>query len=173
MRVYGLVEVCVGGNEVDSMRRWSRGRPLLRSLQLGAPCGASCQQSSTEGPQRPTEGPQQRRPIGTPEGAVHRASQFGICSFSRRCKLLGGPVTQRCASRAATSGLGLEKQAIWCGGDRARVGLGCAIWSEPGRSTFRPRARAAITGGANTVRPRTADRYMTGRLAVWRRPKLA
>ena len=45
---------------------------------------------------------------------------------------------------------GLDKQAIWPGGDRA-LGLG----GRSGRSTSRVRARATIPGGANTVRPRT------------------
>ena len=38
-------------------------------------------------------------------------------------------------------GAGLEKQAIWSGGDRA-----LALGGRSGRSTFRPRARAAIPG---------------------------
>ena len=55
-------------------------------------------------------------------------------------------------------GAGLEKQAIWPGGDRA-LGLG----GRSGRSTFRVRARAAIREAPNWF---SSERWIDTRLQV-------
>ena len=94
---------------------------------------------------------------------------------SGRSKFLGGSVTQRCASRAATSGLGLEKQAIWCGGDRARVGLGWAIWSEhlspaSARGHHRRRQHGSAQNGGS-VHDWPARRVETAQISLKRTPR--
>ena len=73
----------------------------------------------------------------------------GIASTCRRCKFLG---------RAEQPPQDWAREASHL----VRRDRALALGGRSGRSTFRFRARAAIPGGANMVRPRIPDRYMTG-----------
>ena len=152
------------------------GAVLLRAISINRDSTVPKSESSTReyraeaAPNGPVSG--RRGLCATVSRALRvQYSSPTVVNALRRCKFLGGSATQRCASRVATAEwplaqatqrcasrvvrTGQEKQAIWSGGDRALT-----LGGRSGQSTFRLRARAAIPGGANTVRPGIPDRYI-------------